>query len=169
MRCAFAFSRSTAGQFLVTIEVQSKSGETSQPNYTTTAFEDENLFIERVVLAEIDGDATRDIIAGVLLSVADRLPSNTWIGVDLSCSELSALCLGHEQGSTQPIFREVTLGSGTQLGDVLLQAPVALALLIGPRHYITFINAPYTELLGRKRKECLLGERCTNSIAGAWE
>lgn len=89
MHCRFAFTFTASGQFQVRSEVM----ETAQTSVTT--LQDENEFIQSVVLSLTDNEAIMQLISHVLLATAGRCPPEQEIAMELSVAEWNALGLCH--------------------------------------------------------------------------
>ncbi|WP_142988172.1 PAS domain-containing protein [Granulicella rosea] len=140
-------------------EVSAASSPGSRSACTLTAFDHEDIFLQRVIAAGLDDRATCDLISAALLTVSQPTRPRAWVELELDLRQMAAL--GLEQGQPESESSAPHLpftGNMLAFHQFLLQAPTPFVMLSGPEHRFTFINQPYVELIGRTSKEEILGK-----------
>ena len=157
MRCRFAFSQTSDGRLLVIMEALWGFSSGLNGKFFVSAIDDENTFIQHVVLASLDKDETVDLIAGVLLVVAGRQTADRWVSATLNHIQLTALGMDMGAEESPEPKPEYALGfaDAEDLARVFMQAPAPVMMMAGPDHIITFANPAYLKMVGRKAEDVL--------------
>lgn len=155
MRVRLAFQQAVDERFLVTAELVRGKSPDGQGQFSVTAFEDENDFIQQVVLAGLAQEDTTALIAGVLLTLANRGQAQPWIPLTLTAAQILGLRL-ELKPDAQPA-PELTRDELTQLHHVIMQTPTPLVVMSGPQHRFTFCNTAYAELMQRTDISQIIG------------
>ncbi len=166
MKWKFAFGLASDDLFFVTTRA-CRPGTTGLPvRSKVTTFHDENEFLEHLIRAGLRDDQTSRLALAVLLSVAKPVSPPPWTEVDLTQKQMERLHVfsptGEVDSSADLEGKDLYLqaarsGSLPRFYDMLMQVPTAIAMLVGPEHRFTFVNAKYTELIGAKAGLALLG------------
>ena len=159
MRCRFAFSQTSDGRLLVTMEALWGFASGQNGKFCVSVIDDENTFIHHVVLANLAKEETIDLIANVLLVVSGRPVSDGWVNVSVNPVQLTALGMRIEpEKDTAPPELPHPLGfvDEKDLARVFMSAPTPICMLAGKDHIFTFINQAYLQILGRSDAEDVL-------------
>ena len=167
MRWKFAFGLASDDAFFVTTRRETPDASGSPHRSKTTTFLDEDEFLGHLIRASLRDDQTTRMALAVLLSVAKPVSPPPWIVIDVTRKQMEMMRL---QGEAQEVEEGDTLagkdlylqaartGSLPQFYDLLMQAPTAIAMLVGPDHRFTFVNASYLELVGAKSAARMMGK-----------
>jgi PAS domain-containing protein len=157
MRWKFAFGLASDDLFFVTTR-RSQSPPAGVPlRSKVTTFLDEDEFLGHLIRAGLREDQTTRLARAVLLSVAKPVSPPPWIELDVTHRQMELLQLsgaspGEEDGQVPQgkglYLQAARAGSLPQFYDLLMQAPAAISMLIGPDHCYSFINKRYAELIG---------------------
>ena len=157
MRCRFAFSQTSDGRLLVTMEALWGFAPGLNGTFCVLAIDDENTFIQHIVLADFAKEETIDLIAGVLLVVSGLKPAVHWVAVTLNQLQLTALGmhLVPDEKAEPEVRHPLGFVDEEDLARVFMQAPTPVCMLSGTEHVFTFINPAYLRLLGRNAEDVL--------------
>ena len=167
MRWKFAFGLASDDDFFVTTRREASSDAGSPHRSKITAFRDEDEFLGHLIRAGLREDQTTRMALAVLLAVAKPISPPPWIVLDITRRQMEML---HLQGEAQemeeddsPSGKDLYLqaartGSLPQFYDLLMQAPTAIAMLVGPDHRFTFVNTSYIELVGARSAARMIGK-----------
>lgn len=159
MRCRFAFSQTSDGRLLVIMEALWGFAPGLNGKFCVSAIDDENTFIQHVVLANFEQAETIDLIANVLLVVSRRPVSERWLSISATPMQLTAIGMRLEpEEAAEPEPRH-PLGfvDEEDLARVFMAAPTPVCMMAGSEHVVTFINPAYLQILGRP-SDVLLGK-----------
>jgi PAS domain-containing protein len=175
MRWKFAFGLGSDDLFFVTTRRDRGPAAGAQYRSKITTFLDEDEFLGHLIRAGLREDQTGRLVIAVLLSVAKPVAPPPWTVVDLSQRQMELLHLSgagiaEEDAEAVPgkdlYLQAARSGSLPQFYDLLMQAPAALAMVIGPEHRYSFLNAQYATLMGFKSVSETLGTSMLDSFAG---
>jgi PAS domain S-box-containing protein len=165
VKCRLAFGLASDDLFFVTASLYRPVVEDLRSESKVATFRDENEFLELLIAADLGEEHTVRLILAVLLSVASPTAPPAWIDVDLTRNQIDRLQLNGLSN------RDLNVGSiegndplltgpesRPQFYDLLMQAPVPIAMLLGAEHRFAFINKRYAELIGAKSISSLLGK-----------
>ncbi len=157
VRTRFAFSQTSDGRLLVTMEALWGFAPGLNGKFCVSAIDDENTFIHHVVLANLAKEETIDLIANVLLVVSGRAVSDHWVGVTLNPVQLTALGMRMEHDESPEPQPKHPLGfvDEEDLARVFMEAPTAVCMMAGTDHVFTFINPAYLQILGRSNEDVI--------------
>lgn len=153
MRVRLAFQQAVDERFLVTVEFVPHNAPNGQGTFSIATFEDENAFIQQVVLAGLSHDDTVSIISAVMLTLARRGHPEHWLEFTLTGQQMRDLCLFQAPEPPASLAREQL----TPLHDVIMQTPTPIAIVSGPEHRFTFCNPAYADLMQRPDLTRVLG------------
>jgi PAS domain S-box-containing protein len=157
MRVRLAFQQAVDERFLVIWESLRGSFTAGQGSFSVVAFDDENDFIQQVVLAELCHEDTVTLVAGVLLMLSRRSHPGHWISLTLTPQQLKRLRLRAPAGAHTDASAAIR-SEGADLHNVMMQTPTPFVVLTGPEHRFAFMNSAYGELLRRPGPESVLGK-----------
>ena len=163
--CRLAFGLASDDLFFVTANLQRLVVEDLRSESKVTTFRNENEFLELLIAADLGKEHTLRLILAVLRSVSTPTAPPAWVDVDLTPSQIDRLQLygalnrDLNVGSVEANDLQLTgLEFGPQFYDLLMQAPVSIAMLLGTEHRFAFVNKRYSELIGAKSISNVLGK-----------
>ncbi len=175
MRWKFAFGLASDDLFFVTTRCDRPLATGLPARSKMTSFQDEDEFLGHLIRAGLGDDQTTRLARAVLLSVAKPVSPPPWTEVELTQRQMETLhlsgsSLGEEDGEiphgNDLYLRAARTGSLPQFYDLLMQAPAALAMVMGPEHLYSFVNAQYATLMGYKSVPHTLGTSMLDSFSG---
>jgi PAS domain-containing protein len=149
----FSFGLASDDLFFVT----TKSESSVFPKSRVTTFADENEFLRLLIASDILQAEAERLAVGVIKSIACPHVPPKFFEAELTQRQMEALGLSgcleadrvasalHEADLSN--LSESLYGTNPEFYDVLMQAPVAIAMLRGPEHRFTFINKRYASLV----------------------
>jgi PAS domain-containing protein len=170
MKWKFNFGLASDDLFFVT----TRSESSVCPKARLTTFADENEFLRLLIAADLPQREAERLVLGVIMSIAKPHVPPRCIEVELTDRQMDDLRLSgcleadraastrHESDLTE--LSESLYGPVPEFYDVLMQAPVAIAMLRGPEHRFTFINKRYSSLLDTRDSSKLIDR----TVAGAF-
>jgi PAS domain-containing protein len=164
MRMKLAFNQTSDERFLVLAEIAETVPMVplSPDRLLFTTFEHEDVFLKRLIDADLPPEDTTEVVTTVLLAIAKPVFPQRWVDVNLSPDQSSVLGLKETtpsptpQPSAESAF-EFT-ADATQFYDFLMQSPVPFVVLSGPEHRFTLINPPYVKLISQLTQNEALGK-----------
>ncbi len=164
-----AFLHTSDERLIALSELPSNDPKVCDPRFSLTTFDHENTFIKLAALADIPQETKVDILAAVLLSVAQPVFPHRWVEVNLSDAAMASLRLDAESVQAELVkdcdddeFEEdipsAFQGKAEQFYRFLMQAPTPFVMMSGPEHRIDFINPAYVKLIGRLGSDTVLGK-----------
>jgi PAS domain S-box-containing protein len=118
--------------------------------FCVRVIEDENIFLQQLVLAEIGHEQTVELVAGILLAVAGRQTEVTWFAATLNEKQLEELDLQVVPDKLQDGDFTSRLPEADELRRLFVDSPIGICIMEGPEHHVTFINKMYVRMTGRK-------------------
>ncbi len=164
MKWKFSFGLASDDLFFVT----TKSESSVCPKSRVTTFADENEFLRLLIASDVSQAAAEQLAVGVIKSIASPRVPPKFFEVELTESQMRDLRLSgcleadkiasarHEADLSS--FSDSLYGPVTEFYDVLMQAPVAIAMLRGPEHRFTFLNKRYASMIGIKDASKLIDQ-----------
>jgi len=163
MRVNLSFRQAMGGQLLVVTEAGGGDAPPGSNRFWTSVFEDENIFLESVVFAELASSATTEVIVAVLKAMQ---PSRTgsWVSADLSVKQLIDLGLGDP---AERLLGSASLRAADEsnlrlrnegFAEALLRSTTPIAVAMGVEHTIAAMNDAYAQILGREHAATLVGK-----------
>ena len=168
MRVNLSFRQTIDERLLVITEVAGDYAPVGIDDFSASVYADENLFLERIILAELTLAETTDVILAVLMALQPS-KAGRWVAVDLSVEQLSALGLGEAKRPTDLAALQLTEESNLTLrdgglADVLLRSPTPFTIVIGANHWIAFMNDAYAQILGIEHAISAIGKPLLKSF-----
>jgi len=167
MRWKFAFGLASDDLFFVTTRRILAPWAVVPLRSKVTTFPDEDEFLGHLMRAGLGEEQTARLARAVLLSVAKPESPPPWIELDLTPEQMEMLHLSDapalQEDWESPQGKDLYLqaarsGSLPEFYDLLMQAPMAIAMLIGPEHRFTFFNVSFMELVGANSAARMMGK-----------
>ena len=149
MRCKLAFCQTSNGRLMVIREALWGFPPGANGVFCVRIVEDENIFLQQVVLADLGHEQTVELVAGVLLAVAGRQTEVAWFPTNLSEDQLEALDLQVNPTLLQDGDFTSSFPEAEELRGLFVDSPMGICIMEGPEHHITFINKTYVKMTGR--------------------
>jgi len=174
MRWKFAFGLASDDLFFVTTRREQSMAADAAVRSKVTTFVDEDEFLGHLIRAGLREDQTARLARAVLLSVARPVSPPPWTEVEVTQQQMELLHVGssapgEEDGEVRErqdlSLQAARAGSLPQFYDLLMQAPAALAMVMGPEHRYSFLNAQYATLMGYRSVSETLGASMLDSFA----
>jgi len=175
MRWKFAFGLASDDLFFVTTRRSHAAAPGLRSRSKVTTFVDEDEFLGHLIRSGLGDEQTTRLARAVLLSVAKPVSPPPWTEVELTWRQMESLHLagpplGEDEGvvlqGKDLYLKAARTGALPQFYDLLMQAPAALAMVTGPEHRYSFLNAQYATLMGFKSVAETLGTSMLDSFSG---
>ena len=159
-----AFRRDTPGdEFIVSADTECALLPFARA--AETIYDHEDSFLRRLVAANLAPQSMQNLIAAVILAVAQPRRDQEWVPVDVTEEQVSILGLNLSPAAGLPAGLPFSFQQNAYLfHNFLLNSPTPFVMLSGPEYVITFINQPYVRILGRTSPEQLLGRSALEAV-----
>ena len=167
-RVRLFFDQASDEQFLVLAEVLPADDHGLASHISVQTFQDEDVFLERLIAADLPLTDTALLAGTAIGSVGQTLRGRTWVELKLTEKQIGMLGLEGEQYFVRPGAIPLPLSpnpeeqafdfadDASQFYHFLTQSPTPFVMLSGPEHRVTFINQPYVALIGRTASQEVL-------------
>jgi PAS domain-containing protein len=167
-RIRLFFDQASDEQFLVLAEILAIAESRAPSEFQLSTYDNEDVFLERVVAASLDPSDTSQVAGTVLLAIGDLEGKKTWVELNLNPQQRHELGLdsgeihlGRISSADQSTGMDLAFDFAdnvSQMHDFLFNAPSAFIMVSGPAHEITFVNQRCLDLVGRAEAQDLLGK-----------
>lgn len=166
LRVRLFFDQTSDEQFLVLAEVLSSKSPELASQLSIHTFQHEDLFLERLVAADLSDDETT-LLAGTVIRSVQTTRTRNWVELNLTEEQIAAL--GLDAGRLVPSERTQRPGNNdgpatalhfadtsSQFYPFLIDSTTPFVLLSGSEHRFTFINQPCLDLIGIREEDILM-------------